>query len=79
MSAHESAAAPEGTPHLDGAARMTEGNTMHRTNTDNIDDEATRAQARSIVERNEQDERERRARYARPLNFSRPEASASAD
>lgn len=58
---------------------MTEGNTMHRTNTDNIDDEATRAQARSIVERNEQDERERRARYARPLNFSRPEASASAD
>lgn len=38
--------------------------------TEAIDDDATRAQARSILERAEADERARRARFDRPLDFS---------
>lgn len=72
MSAHESAAAPEGTPHSDGAARMTEGNLMDtRANIEAIDDDARRAHVATILERAEADERARRARFARPLDFSR--------
>lgn len=41
-----------------------------RTSSEAIDDDATRAQARTILERAEQAEREQRARYCRPLDFS---------